>query len=372
MDASLARIIFCGYGFVGNSSKRIEKVMKNLFLTFCAVLAFSAPAFAAKKVPEKAAEKKPMATYDLPYIGDMLEFTTQYEDTFVKIARDHDLGYVEVRAANPDIDPWLPGAGTKLILPAMHILPDAPHKGVVINLPEMRLFVYTESGQVTTVPIGIGREGLSTPVGETKIMRKVVGPIWHPTARMKKEDPTLPDSVPPGLENPMGTHALYLGWNEYAIHGTDKPYGIGRRVSSGCIRLYPEDIIRVYNLVPVDSLVRVVNQPVKAALIDGKMYVEAHTSVEQATRMENLGGLPLYEFTDDDMKMITKVAGDLADRLDWSEVRRVVRQRKGYPIAIPLIEEQKVAEAVPAPEEAKIEVTEKTENKPEEKNEEKN
>lgn len=313
--------------------------MKNLLLTFCAVLAFSAPANAAKK----ADEKKTAAAYDLPYIGDMLEFTTKYEDTFVKIARDHDLGYVEVRAANPDIDPWLPGAGTKLVLPAMHILPDAPHKGVVINLPEMRLFVYSEAGKVTTVPIGIGREGLSTPVGETKIMRKVVGPIWHPTARMKKDDPTLPDSVPPGPENPMGTHALYLGWNEYAIHGTDKPYGIGRRVSSGCIRLYPEDIIRVYNMVPVDSSVQVVNQPVKAALIDGTVYVEAHTSVEQATRMENLGGLPLYEFNDDDMKMITKVAGDLADRLDWSEVRRVIRQRRGYPIAIPLVEEPKIA-----------------------------
>ena len=343
--------------------------MKKLLLTTLGILALASPALAAKKDVKKAVERNPKAIYTLPYVGDMLEFTTQYEDTFVKIARNHDLGYVEVRAANPDIDPWLPGAGTKLILPAMHILPDAPHKGVVINLPEMRLFVFTADGKVTTVPIGIGREGLSTPVGETKIMRKTVGPIWHPTARMKKDDPTLPDSVPPGPENPMGTHALYLGWNEYAIHGTDKPYGIGRRVSSGCIRLYPEDIIRVYNMVPVDAPVRVVDQPVKAAFINNTVYVEAHTSVEQATRMENLGGLPLYEFTDDDMKMITKVAGELASHLDWSEVRRVVRQRKGYPIAIPLIEEQKVAEVEPAApaleeDEAKSEITEKEADKP--------
>lgn len=177
-------------------------------------------------------------TYKKNYIGEMHTHKATAEDTFIELARANNLGYVEMRAANPGIDPWLPGKGVNIVVPSRHLLPDAPRKGIVINLPEMRLYFYPEDGGVPEAfSIGIGREGFDTPQGGTHITDKKEGPEWRPTRRMREEDPDLPEVVPPGTENPLGTHALYLGWPQYRIHGTNKPYGIGRRVSSGCIRL---------------------------------------------------------------------------------------------------------------------------------------
>lgn len=290
-------------------------------LPFFALLVLSTPALAA---------------YDKPYIGDMKEYRADYEDTFVHLARDYGLGYVEMRAANPDVDPWLPGDGTKLILPMRHILPDAPRSGVVINLPEMRLYAYVNGDDApTTYPIGIGREGLDTPLGKTSVVRKAEGPIWRPTPRMRKEKPELPEEVGPGPENPMGTHALYLGFHQIAIHGTDRPFGIGRRISSGCIRLYPEDIIALYKIIPVGTEVTVVNQPIKLAWIDDQLFMEAHPTVEQAIQMEEAGEVKSSpKLSDSDMERIMKAAGQYKDHLRWPAIRTAVRERRGYPIAI--------------------------------------
>lgn len=276
--------------------------------------------------------KKP---YDKPYVGDQVVYKAKYEDTFVQLARDNDLGFVEMRAANPYVDPWLPGEGTEIILPKRHLLPDATHDGIVINLPEMRFYAYLDPNEPpVTHPIGIGREGLQTPTGTTEIVRKKEGPSWHPTARMREENPDLPYVVEAGPENPLGTHALYLGWPEYALHGTNRPYGIGRRVSSGCIRLYPEDIKSFFRIVPVGTKVTVINQPIKAAWIGDEFYVEAHLTMKQADIMEDEGGLPSYDFSDDDMNEIVKAAGDQADKMDWRLIRDVVRKRAGYPVKI--------------------------------------
>lgn len=266
-----------------------------------------------------------------PYIGEMQTHTTVYEDTLVQIARKHNLGFIEVRAANQGIDPWMPGAGVELTLPTMHLLPNAPRKGVVINLPEMRLYAFTRPGEPVTHPIGVGREGLSTPVGTTTVVRKKIGPVWRPTQRMRDEDPTLPAQIGPGLDNPMGTHALYLGWMEYALHGTNKPFGIGRRSSSGCIRLYPEDIVTMYDLVDEGTQVTVVDQPVKVAWIGDKLYMEAHTTLAQADLMEQEGIVESYEFTGDDMAILVATAGEYADYIDWATVRRLIRERRGVP-----------------------------------------
>src|SRR5688572_25466618 len=142
------------------------------------------------------------ADYPLSYMGEMKKVRAEYEDTFVYLARDYNLGFVEMRAANPTLDPWIPGSGAEVILPTQFILPDAPHKGVVINLPEMRMYAYTNGNDApTTFPIGIGREGLDTPLGVTKVVRKAEGPTWTPTARMRKEKPELPVSMGPGPEN---------------------------------------------------------------------------------------------------------------------------------------------------------------------------
>jgi L,D-transpeptidase ErfK/SrfK len=285
---------------------------------------------------EKAAKVEKIARAPVQtYVGDMKSHVTKYEDTLPEIARQNDIGFNELRSANPYVDPWMPGTGVKMVIPTRHILPDAPHKGIVINLPEMRLYLYGKDGKlIQTHPIGIGREGLMTPVGTTTVVRKVVGPIWRPTARMRKQDPTLPVEIGPGPDNPMGTHALYLGWPQYAIHGTDKPYAIGRRASSGCIRMYPEDIKKVYPDVPVGDSVTVVNESVKAAWIDGRLYLEAHPPLDQAMMIEEDGGRPYYDLTDDDMREILRVAGDKADLIDWVKVRSVIRNREGYPVAV--------------------------------------
>ncbi len=275
------------------------------------------------------------AAYDKPYIGEMTTYTAKYEDTFVHLARDYNLGYVEIRAANPEPDPWIPGEGTELVLPLRHILPDAGREGIVINLPEMRLYAFINGDDApTTFPLGVGREGLDTPTGQTKVVRKKEGPVWRPTKRMLEEDPELEAVVQPGPENPLGTHALYLGWPQYAIHGTNRPFGIGRRVSSGCLRMYPENIIQLYGMIPVGTKVSVVNQPIKLAWIDDQLFLEAHPDMDQAIQMEETGQVSRQKLTDDDMKQIIKAAGEHKSRLHWTTIRKAIRDRRGYPVAI--------------------------------------
>ena len=275
------------------------------------------------------------AQYDRSYVGEAIEYNAKYEDTFVHLARRYGLGFVEMRAANPDIDPWIPGRGTDLILPTRHVLPDAPRDGIVINLPEMRLYAFVNKDRAPdTYAIGIGREGLDTPLGRTKVVRKQAAPTWRPTARMRKEDPSLPVSVPPGPENPLGTHAIYLGWPTYAIHGTNRAFGIGRRISSGCIRLYPEKIDDLFRDVKVGTPVTVVDQPIKAGWIDDKLYIEAHPSISQAIQMEETGVLEPTKLNEQELNYILKVAGPHKDRLRWPAIRMAVKARRGYPVPV--------------------------------------
>ena len=274
-------------------------------------------------------------TYDKDYFGETKIHKAVFEDTLIHLARNNELGFVELRAANPTLDPWIPGAGKRITLPKQHLLPEAPRKGIVINLAEMRVFYFKDPGEEPlTFPISIGREGLKTPTGTTKIVRKKKEPTWRPTARMRKEDPELPAVVPPGPDNPLGTHALYFGWPQYAMHGTNKPYGIGRRVSSGCIRMYPEHIAEFYPMVPVGTRVTVVDQPVKVGWIEDKMYVEVSPTQDQSIKIEEDGVLKSYEITAEDMKRITLKAGEHADKIDWTKVRRAVQEHRGYPIAV--------------------------------------
>ena len=163
---------------------------------------------------------------------------------------------------------------------------------------------------------------------------KKIGPYWRPTDRMREEDPSLPEVIPPGSDNPLGTHALYLGWPAYAIHGTNRPYGIGRRVSSGCIRLYPEDIVTLFDKIEEDKLDTVINQPIKVAWIDNELYLEAHPSLTQADKVEQEGGFPDFEFTKQDMRLILDTAGNYKDILNWHAIRTVIRERRGIPLLI--------------------------------------
>lgn len=276
------------------------------------------------------------AAYDKNYIGDMQTYKAVYEDTLIHLARKYNLGFVEIRAANPELDPWIPGAGAEVLIPSRHLIPDAPRSGIVINLPEMRVYAYVNGKDAapSTYPIAIGREGLSTPLGKTTIVRKTEGPIWRPTPRMRREKPELPAVVYPGPENPMGTHAMYLGWPTYAMHGTNKPYGIGRRASSGCIRMYPEGIVDIYDKVAVGTVVNVINQPIKVQWIGNELYLEAHPDVEQALKMEETGMVENQKLNESDVKLIIKKAGKYQDMLNWPKIRIAVRERRGYPIKI--------------------------------------
>lgn len=292
----------------------------------------SVPVAAAVDAPRKEPARE---RFNENAIGKLNYVTAKYEDTLVHIGRDYDVGFVEMRAANPHLDPWIPGSGAKVVVPTMHLLPDAVRESVVINLAEMRLYLYRSPYEAPlTFPIGIGRDGLRTPVGTTKVFSKRANPTWTPTARMREEDPTLPAVVPPGPDNPMGTHALYLGFETIRIHGTNKPYGIGRRVSSGCIRMFPEDISRFYDMVPVGAKVTVVDQPIKAGWINDKLYLEVHPTQEQAAIMEKEGAIPDYQLSERDLAYIMRVAGKDVEKLDWPAIRKVVKERRGYPIEI--------------------------------------
>jgi L,D-transpeptidase ErfK/SrfK len=294
------------------------------------ILPFLGAALIAFCVPANAA-----AVYQKDYVGKMEMYRAKYEDTLVHLARQYGLGFVEMRAANPTLDPWIPGAGARVVLPTQSILPDAPRQGIVINLAEMKLYLYQTPGYAPVVyAISPGREGLNTPIGATTVVSKRANPTWTPTPRMLKEDPTLKPFYEAGPDNPLGTHALYLGFPEIRIHGTNKPYAIGRRASSGCIRMYPEAIKDIFTRVPVGTKVTVVDQPVKVGWIENKMYVEVSPTQEQSIRVEKDGELKSYEITTEDMRRITSKAGVLADNIDWQAVRKAVREHRGYPVAV--------------------------------------
>jgi L,D-transpeptidase ErfK/SrfK len=267
-------------------------------------------------------------------VRETTSYRAAYEDTLLDVARRFKLGYVEIVAANPGIDPWIPGEGTNVVLPTVHLAPDAPREGIIVNLGDMRLYWFERPGApMQSFPIGIGRDGLTTPIGTTEIVRKTKDPVWRPTPRMRAEDPALPEAVPPGLDNPLGHRAMYLGWSQYLIHGTNKPLGIGRRASSGCVRMYPEDIEYLFDRVAGGTKVTVVDQPIKLAWIDGALYIEAHPSQAQSDQIEMSGKFePILDSRVVDQ--VLAVAGAQAPTLDWSRIRAATIERRGYPIRI--------------------------------------
>ncbi len=267
-------------------------------------------------------------------IGSITHYVTRKEDTLLDLARWNGLGYTEMIAANRGIDPWVPGAGVRLTIPGAHILPDGPRDGLMLNLADQRLYVFrAEDGTVESVPIGIGRSAWGTPTGRTEVVRKRANPTWSVPKSIRADDPELPAVVPPGPLNPLGNHAIYLGWPSYLLHGTNEPYGVGRRVSHGCVRLYPEDISRLFTEIPIGLPVTVVNQEVKLAWVGGTLMMEAHPSQEQADQLEADGTFARakpakYEYR------ILDAAGAHAARLDWRTVTRALDERTGMPIAI--------------------------------------
>jgi len=224
-------------------------------------------------------------------IGENGSMTTVYEDSLPDLAQRYSLGYYEIIRANPAVDVWVPGAGKHLTLPGKRILPPGPRDGIVVNLPEHRLYFYPkprrgEKPAVITYPVSIGKMDWRTPLGETRIVSKVRNPSWTPPESVRKEHAErgdiLPKVVPAGPDNPLGAFAMRLavGGGSYLIHGTNNPLAVGMAVTHGCIRMYPEDIAALFPLVPVGTKVRLVNEPVKAAWSQGQLLIEVHPPVD--------------------------------------------------------------------------------------------
>ena len=277
-----------------------------------------------------------MESPDQSVVGEPQIVHTRAEHTFSDIAREYGLGYDELVEANADVDPWLPGEGTEVLLPTQFILPDVPREGIVLNIASKRLFYFPVSAEgepqvVMTYPIGIGRVGWETPLGSSSVISKARDPHWYVPASVRREheemgDP-LPAVVPPGPENPLGRHVLKLGIPGYLIHGTNQPYGVGMRVSHGCVRLYPENIEHLYELVGIGVPVTIVNEPFLAGSRDGQVYFEGHPPLEDDvvnadTRLADL------------LERVEALGSELGIAIDPAEMVAVAREGRGVPVVM--------------------------------------
>ena len=288
-------------------------------------------------------------------VGSVGEYVVKQGEVFADIARRFDVGYTALAAANPGVDPWLPGAGRRLRIPSLYVLPAAPHQGIVVNLAQGRLFYFPPGGgQVETHPLGLGVIGRRTPLGETRVVRKQANPTWYPPADIRAEHRAegddLPAVVPPGPDNPLGAFALYLGWPDYRIHGTNKPDGVGRNVSHGCIRLYPEDIERLFGEVAVGTPVRTVRQPATAGWQGDALYVEVYPSKSQIDQIDTERRVT-PEPVAGVHAIVAAAAGQYKNAVDWGAVDRAASTRSGVPVAVASLAGGPVANRSPEPDE---------------------
>lgn len=266
-------------------------------------------------------------------IGEMTEHTVAMGDTMVEIARTYGVGFIELRAANSEMDPWSLIENDKLVVPTAHIVPYALDTGITINLGDFRLYYVSQEGKMYSWPIGIGRAGYETPTGFSKVVEKRGRPVWHPTKKQREVDPDLPFEVPPGPDNPLGDYAIRIGWEGYAIHGTNKPDGVGRRVSGGCVRMYPEHIVELFDLVKIDEDVFITDQEIKFGWRKDVLYMEAHPSASRADQVEETGKFAPYE-PQDVLALALEAAGLQLNRVNWHAIDRALSERKGTPVRV--------------------------------------
>ena len=324
--------------------------------------------FASRGITVMAAAAALAATaraevYELPPAGNDVIGAVSYvesrsADTLLDIARRHGLGYEEIVRANPLVDPWLPGAGTRIVLPTRYILPPGPRHGLVLNLPEYRMYYFPEPepgepAVVMTYPVSIGRMDWATPLGKTQVVQKVVNPAWYPPDSVRAEHEAdgrpLPRIVPPGPDNPLGTRAMRLGLPGYLIHGTNRPAGVGMRVTHGCIRMFPEDIEFLFERVDVKTSVRILNEPVKLGWDGDRLLMEVHRTLEAAPlevedeqaaiAIDALAEPALIEPPmPSRLTALTKTFVDATDvrsgELDWEFAERLLERADGIPVAV--------------------------------------
>lgn len=283
--------------------------------------------------------------YELPtdgsaLLGTEIRVKSTEQDTLLDIARHYGLGYPEIVRANPGVDIWLPGEGREIVLPNQRILPPAPHDGIVVNLPEHRLYYYPKPTRgrkpvVFTYPVSIGRMDWRSPLGQTRIIGKERHPNWYPPESIRKEhaargDP-LPKVVRPGPKNPLGDYKMRLavGDGTYEIHGTNNPVAVGLAVTHGCIRMYPEDIAALFAMVPMGTKVWLINEPVKVAYIDGKLLMEVHPPVDSEGQTVE----PNLEVMS---QRLRRALGHDTAAIHWDFARQALQAATGMPTVVGL------------------------------------
>ena len=275
----------------------------------------------------------PLANKDDTLVGQDQTIETVYEDTLYDLARKYSLGSEELIRVNPGVDPWIPGAGKQIIVPGRHILPPGPREGIVVNLPEHRLYYYPKAKrdgtrEVITYPVSIGKMDWRTPLGLTHVIQKQKDPVWYPPESVRKEhaaagDP-LPAVVPAGPDNPLGQYAMRLaaGNVTYLIHGTNNPIAVGLAVTHGCVRMYPDDVAALFPLIPVGTPVRLINEPIKVAWIDGELLLEAHPPVDAE-------GQSFEPDIDQFAELLRAAVGDRTVAIHWDYAREVLQKANG-------------------------------------------
>jgi L,D-transpeptidase ErfK/SrfK len=260
-------------------------------------------------------------SHALTVIGSERNHIIQPKETLLDIARNFGLGFWELKSLYRELDSWVPPKGLKLNIPTTWVLPKTRHEGIVINVPEMRLYLFIKSiRMVKTYPVGIGVSDGRTPFGTFHVTGKVENPTWYIPPNLRKKHRRV--SVPPGPENPLGTHWISLSLNRYGIHGTDFPWGVGRLVSHGCIRLYPEDIENLYPFVRIGMPVEIIYEPIKFGFRHNRISVEVHEDIYRV-----IPDLIRYGFTR------LKEEG-LEKRVNIKKFTIALAQRTGIPVDI--------------------------------------
>jgi L,D-transpeptidase ErfK/SrfK len=261
---------------------------------------------------------------------------TRYEDTLMDVARDYSVGYTELKRANPGVDTWIPGNGTRVLLPTRYVLPPGSREGIVINLPEYRLYYFPEPkkgerAQVVTYPISIGKMDWNTPIGRHRIISKARNPSWYPPESIRedhaKRGSILPRVVPPGPDNPLGAYAMRLNLTSYLIHGTNNPDGVGMRVTSGCIRMFPEHIEQIFPTVDVGTSVQIISEPIKVGWAADTLYVEVHPPLEEESESQLR-----MRFT----SLLREAAQLRGLEIDWPRADAIFAAATGVPTEVPV------------------------------------
>lgn len=274
-------------------------------------------------------------------VGAAYSITTRYGETIPDLAEMHQVGFHELLWANPSIHPWMPGEGVQVRIPRQYILPGARREGLVLNLPELRLYFFEAGGgatRVRTYPISAGRIDWVTPLGATEVVDRLEHPNWYPPESVRVEHRArgeeLPRVVPPGPENPLGRYALMLGMEGYFIHGTNRNEGIGMRVTHGCIRLRPADIAELVYRVPLGTPVQILSMPIKVGLLGGVVYMEAHAQpLEEFPMAEKHPELEVSELLAPLEALEAQLQpGDYV--MFWDQVLDVARRQAGVPVAV--------------------------------------